>query len=172
MSNRFDAQLHPGHGGQIPLPRSVVRRSRAFDLLDAARSSAVTLVCAPAGYGKSLLVASWLIECEVRPASWVRLERSPAVAEHWVRACLALASAVDDGSGEQVVEIGRLAERAPHDVPSRLGRWLRERETPITLVLDDLHLVSDQAMHEQLVELVAASGDGLRLIVLTRHDPP
>ncbi|HEU5484038.1 MAG TPA: hypothetical protein VFU98_03955, partial [Microlunatus sp.] len=60
-----------------PVARNVVRRTRLLDRLDVAMSSPVVLVCAPAGYGKSMLVSSWLVDRAVENAVWVSLSSTP-----------------------------------------------------------------------------------------------
>ena len=57
----------------VPVARNVVRRDRLFGLLDAVVSTPVVLVCAPAGAGKSLLVASWWTDRAFRYGGWVNV---------------------------------------------------------------------------------------------------
>ena len=65
-----------------------------------------------------------------------------------------------------------LALSKPDEVAARLGSWLRQRNGDTVVVLDDLHTVTNLDFHAGLVELVAAAGDRLHLVAVTRHDPP
>lgn len=58
-----------------PLPRDLVERPRLIDQLDLGLDSPLTLVSAPAGYGKSTLVSTWLHSCE-RPSVWISLDET------------------------------------------------------------------------------------------------
>ena len=155
-----------------PVARHVVRRGRLLDRLDAVADSPVVLVCAPAGYGKSLLVASWLGDRAVRDAVWVNLSSTPAGStEVWTAVVAGLAGALPDPNHD-LDAVAVMALSRPGEVPARLGRWLADPTRDTVLVLDDLHTVSDRDFHAGLVELVATAGDHLHLVAVTRHDPP
>jgi len=155
-----------------PVARHVVRRARLLDRLDASVGAQVMLVCAPAGYGKSLLVASWLDARAMEDAAWVNLSSVPeGSTELWSAVVAGLSNAVPDPTDE-LDAIAVLALGKPGEVAARLGRWLRDRDRGTILVLDDLNTVIDREFHAGLVELVAAAGDRIHLVAVTRHDPP
>jgi LuxR family maltose regulon positive regulatory protein len=170
----------------VPVARNVVRRARLFGLLDAVVSTPVVLVCAPAGSGKSLLVASWWTDRAFRYGGWVNVSAARnSAGEVWHSILQALQPADPDpdpdsgsgagagpDSGEVWAGLEAVALRAPQDVPAGLGRWLVERGLDTYLVVDDLHAVGDLAVQEQLVELVVASAGRLHLVAVARHDPP
>src|ERR671938_1359821 len=61
------------------LAPGLVARPRLFELLDRGAAHPVTLVCAPAGSGKTMLLASWLRSAELPgPVAWVNVERDEA----------------------------------------------------------------------------------------------
>lgn len=153
-----------------PVARNVVFREDVFELLDRGREFPVSLVCAPAGYGKSLAVASWL-QARGLAATWVALApRMVSAATAWD----AIAAALEhDHQGTVVAaEFAALAHRAPDELPAALAAWLARLPEPTLVVLDDLHLVHAAGLYAQLLELIAAAGSQLRLVVITRHDPP
>lgn len=137
-----------------------------------ALDSPCLLVCAPAGYGKSLLVGSWLAERRVPQAAWVNLSADDQEASQvWSAITDALAFAAS-GPVEDLTSIAALAMSASEDVAARLARWMQQQTDDTVLVIDDLHLVTDRVIHEELVELVAAAAGKLHLVVISRHDPP
>ena len=155
-----------------PVARNVVRRARLLDRLDVAAGTPVMLVCAPAGYGKSLLVASWLDDRAVQDPVWVNLSSTPEGSTVLWAAIVAGLDSSLPVSTEGLDAIAALALGKPGEVAARLGRWLSDRGHDTVLVLDDLHTVTDREFHAGLVELVTAARDRLHLVVVTRHDPP
>ncbi len=159
-----------------PIASHVVPRVRLFEQLDRSRASPITLICAPAGYGKSLLAASWLSDRRVDTAVWVNVASGrDSSGELWATIARAIAGVVaqaEPAAAAELVELGALGRTAPGELPARLARWLQARDGEVVLVIDDLHAVVDQDFHEELIELVTKARDRLRLVALTRHDPP
>ncbi len=156
----------------LPLLRPrVVARPRLRALLDRGLEARLTLISAPAGFGKTTLLADWL--ARARPGlaiAWLSLDESdnePSAFWPHVVAALQAASA-------------RVGAAFP-DLPSALQpdqgfvallvNQLAEGETPIVLVLDDLHLVDRADIHEQLGFLVEHLPPHVHVVVSTRADP-
>lgn len=154
-----------------PVARNVVLRPRVLETLDDARMLPCVLLCAPAGYGKSLAVASWLDERGLSDAAWVNVagigdnERSI-----WSGIVDALAHYADDS--DDLRDIRGLIDSAPTEVPVRLAQWLSRRADEVIVVLDDLNGVTGEKIHDQLVEFIAAGAPNLHLVAISRHDPP
>ncbi|HEX2102588.1 MAG TPA: LuxR C-terminal-related transcriptional regulator [Solirubrobacteraceae bacterium] len=159
------------------MPRLVaglVARPRLFALLARGARGPVTLVSAPAGSGKTMLVSSWLRTAEVDGAvAWVAVDRGETDATRfWGTVIDALrrsgAVAPDHPLATLVpAPMGGQEEFLPRLVAG-LGRLPRD----VLLVIDDLHqLRSDDALRD-LEELLSRAPAQLRTIVLTRRDPP
>jgi LuxR family maltose regulon positive regulatory protein len=153
------------------LVAGLVERPRLFDLLDRGAQGPVTLLCAPAGSGKSMLLSSWLTSREPsRPVAWVRVERGESDATRfWGTVMDALrrsgAIATDDP----------LATLLPHEAQDeflqRLQDGLGQLPRTLLLILDDLHqLRSDDAL-AGLERLLEHPPPQLRTLVASRHDP-
>lgn len=154
-----------------PVVRNIVQRTRLFAALDRAQTTPTVLVCGPAGYGKSLLVASWWSERAFPYAAWVNLSftrSSPG--QTWAALVAAIRTTVTEPDAE-LDSLEGLAFSAPQDLPARLGHWLTQQDHDTYLVVDELHTVTGIGVHEQLVELIAAAAARLRLVAITRHDP-
>src|SRR3954452_5274167 len=152
-------------------PFGMVPRPRLRSRLDEGLAQPVTLVCAPAGSGKTALVADGVRGRE-EAVAWVSLEPSDDDAGRlWeaVLAALALAGAVPPGSA--------LAGLAP-PVPESRGAFmpllvnaLAELPDRVVLVLDDVHLLRSRECTAQLAFLLAHAPDTLRLVLISRLDP-
>ncbi len=154
-----------------PVVRNIVRRTRLFAALDRVQTTPGLLVCGPAGYGKSLLVASWWRERAFPYAAWVNLSftrSSPG--QTWAALVSAIRTTVAVPDAE-LDSLEALAFTAPQDLPARLGSWFTQQDHDTYLVVDELHTVTGIGVHEQLVELIAAAAARLRLVAITRHDP-
>lgn len=155
---------------------TVVERTRVLQRFDAAQDTPVTVVCAPAGYGKSTVVASWL-RCQ-QPAdqetAWIHLTAAHnEPLQIWSDIVGALARSVTSSAASaNLLALAELTQRAPAEVPAQLARWLGDQPGVTFLVLDDAQTVTAEEVHSQLVELIAAAPQRLRPFLITRHDPP
>ena len=131
----------------------------------------MTLVCAPAGSGKTALVAAGAQRCP-HPVAWVTLEPTddePGRLWDAVLTALRLAGAVPKDSA--------LAALAPPVRESRetfmplLVNALAALERPVPLVLDDVHLLRSRECLAQLSFLLLHAPDPLRLVLTARSDP-
>ncbi len=157
-----------------PLPPArFVDRVRLDDVLDRADEAAtpLVLVSAPAGSGKSTLVAAWA-GAHPDPVAWLQLDESDAdPARYWVSVVAAIGRAHADvarilepvvaasmGSGQVVVPALVNAIAA---LPHRL-----------VLVLDDYHLIDNTDVHQAMERLIELCPEQLTLVVVSRVDPP
>jgi len=152
-----------------PRPGGVSRAG----LIEAARSSGCRIVgiTAPAGYGKSTLLAEWA-RVEDRPVAWVSLDRfddDPAtlltsLAAAYCRAGLGSAELVADVAGRGVSVLGRAAPR--------LASEIRASAVPFVFMLDDLHEVRSPACHDVLGVVISAIPPGSQLTAGSRSEQP
>ena len=162
----------PGVARSHQQPRSsadqFVSRPLLLGRLSAAAPGSVTLLCAPAGSGKSVLLRSWAAGSE-HAVAWVAVERGERDAQRfWLRLIDAVADAVGDDVIERVSPAPRLAGTA---VVERLLAQLERLAAPLDLVIDDLHeLDSDDAL-AWLELLLARLPAQLRVVLATREEP-
>ncbi|MET0908480.1 MAG: AAA family ATPase, partial [Ilumatobacteraceae bacterium] len=155
------------------LPVRLVDRSRLAAVLDEADAAAVpvVLVSAPAGSGKSTLVAGWAATRDRRVA-WLQVEESDAdPARFWVsvvgaigRTCPEIGANLESlvagslGAGQVVVPA------LVNEVASLTGR--------LVVVVDDYHLIDDPDVHRGMERLIDLCPPQLTLVLITRADPP
>ncbi len=157
----------------IPRPRSsLVTRPRLIEQLNEGRDCKLTLLSAPAGFGKTTLLGEWVqsLDC---PVAWISLDRGD---NNPLRFLTYLAAALQAGDAT----IGRVAlamlqsNRPPsaEAVLTTLINEIAECSRPHVLILDDYHLVEAQPIHEALNSLLDHSPPQLHLVISSRSDPP
>ena len=153
-------------------PTTMVPRSRLLDSLDAGVQGPLTLLAAPAGAGKSALVSSWVAAGRAPgPVAWLSLEADDADRRRFWRAVL---GTLGHATGDARLTALAISPREPVDVDLVLPALvdaLDARDEPLVLVLDDLHLVAD-VVREDIERLVRYPPPALRLVLVTRADPP
>lgn len=149
-------------------PRAAVRRLRLLDALDAGAGGPLTLVSAPAGSGKTALLASWVEEGRAPGyVAWLSLgPHDDDRRRFWVAVVAALARGAGPLRSLAIPPRARLEVFLPSllDVIGELRR-------PLTLVLDDFHAVRDSAVIADLEDVLEHAPERLRLVVATRMDP-
>ena len=171
-----DVDAHPDVKYAVPVALHVVDRPRLFDLLDLGAESPVTLLSASAGWGKTVLVGSWLAARVVERPAWLTVGPGDDTPDAFWRAVATSLAAVVGAPAEALLR--RVAdERGPGTDPAdrvadRVAAAVRHVVGPAVLVLDDVHRVASPEVWAGLQRLVTAPAGGLRLVVLTRRDPP
>lgn len=137
----------------------------------------LTLVSAPAGFGKTTLVRQWLRECEPAVA-WYSLDcHDNQVDRFWIYLISAL-QMVKSNLGEASLAVLRSHPMVRADLMARESRLnpllneMLELDDQIYLVLDDYHLITDPNIHADLTFFVENLPPSVHLIVATRSAPP
>ena len=163
-------------GTKLYVPRlrqGLVGRARLHGLLDAGGQARLTLVSAPAGFGKTTLLSEWAHEAGTggRPVAWVSLDSADnEVASFWTYVVTALQAAVT-GIGDGALE--RIAS-APMSVGGVLTPLLNElaaAPADVWLVLDDYHVVVDQDVREGMTFFLEHLPPNVHVLLSTRADP-
>jgi LuxR family transcriptional regulator, maltose regulon positive regulatory protein len=158
-----------------PTPRrGLVERARLHERLEAGANATLTLVSAPAGFGKSTLLAEWLATAagEGRATAWLSLDdrdNDPASFFTYVVAALRTAAPVVGADG--------MARLAAPDVPidtvvASLLNDLQRAPTDVVLVLDDYHLISATEVQEAMAFVVDHLPSHVHIVISSRADPP
>ncbi len=156
-----------------PDPRhQTVERTRLHDLLRQGSVLPLTLVVAPAGWGKSTLVAGWLRQDRVT-AGWVSLDDGDDDPHRFWRYLLLAAGQAGQAAGTAAL---RRLDAAKSDVlRDVLPTFINEVASsgaPLVLVLDDYHLITSAQVHASLAALLDRCPPQLHLVLITRADPP
>jgi LuxR family maltose regulon positive regulatory protein len=157
-----------------PLPPKVVRRTRLLEMLDRGLqpNRRLTLISAPAGYGKTTLLRAWIQDRGI-PAAWFSIDESDNDPVRFMSYLLAaLQQANPDLDLTSLVE-GQVQEA---DIQERILIPLINRvsESPgqTTLILDDYHWIRSQTVHDLLGFLLENLPPQAHFMIATRADPP
>jgi LuxR family maltose regulon positive regulatory protein len=154
--------------------RDLVTRPRLVDRLDAGvrQQQRLTLVSAPAGYGKTTLVTDWLAGQDA-PIAWLSLDEADNDPHRFLEYLVAALQRLDPEYGAGVRSL--LHGSQPADGTACLTLLLNDlaaADDLQILVLDDYHLIRTAEIHEMLDFLLEYAPRTLHLVLLTREDPP
>ncbi len=132
----------------------------------------LTLVIAPAGFGKTTLVASCVSSCGM-PAAWLSLDKDDNQAGHFLAYLAAALQEADHAIGVEVVPLLAGMQPVPPEVVlTSLVNDLDAAGREMVLVLDDYQFISSPVVHEAVAFLLAHAPPAFHLLVATRSDPP
>ncbi len=155
-----------------PVTEDIVPRPMLFDRLEKGKNLPLSLVIAPAGYGKSTLVSHWL-EKSGFPSAWLSLEESDSDVRIFLTYLVAAIQTVSPKACTGLA--ARLRSRdlpQPRILAEELNRALNDIEEPLSLVLDDYHLISNRAIHDLITFQLKHRVPHLNLLLISRRDPP
>jgi LuxR family maltose regulon positive regulatory protein len=153
-----------------PQPMPLVRRRRLLDLLTAAAAGPLTLISAPAGAGKTVLVSDWVASGSAPgPVAWVSLDADVDVpGAFWFDVLTGFGSAGVDVSTEGA---GQRPDLAGRDLAVRIATALANRPTPLVLVLDGAEHLTSPRLLAELDFVLRHAPDALRVVLCSRRDP-
>ena len=154
-----------------PPPPGVVPRARLVDRLDDGLHRKLTLISAPAGFGKTTLLSAWVTRCD-GPVAWLSLDDDDNDAArfllHLVAALRTIAPSVGDGA------MAALQSSRPPPTDAILIPLLNELTTNadgLVLVFDDYHVIDAPPVDTAVTFLLEHLPPRMRLVIATREDP-
>jgi LuxR family maltose regulon positive regulatory protein len=157
--------------------RALVPRPRLSERLDRGTASKLTLVSAPAGFGKTTLLTEWLAAGPDAPAgerraAWLSLDRADNdPASFWTYVIAALRT-VASGVGESALALLRAPQPPPIEtVLTALLNDLGATAGDIVLVLDDYHVIDASDVQDGMAFLLDHLPPGLHVVIASRADP-
>ncbi len=157
-----------------PTRAGLVVRPRLLAQLNAllAPGRRLGLISAPAGSGKTTLVVQWLAAQPGRPAAWLSLDARDNRPPAFFAGFIAALQTIHPHAGKEALDLLALPGVSLEEVVTLLVNDLAAAPSPFVLVLDDLHHIADHAVHQALDLFLDAQPPGLRLLLLSREDPP
>lgn len=155
------------------LKRNLILRKRIDDALsDGIRTGRkLTLVSAPAGFGKTTLVCEWLETCRIS-AAWISLDENDGDAIRFLIYLITALQTLISGVGDGVLAALQSAQPiSPNELLVTLLNELETADEDFILVLDDLHAVDSRVVDELLAFLVEHMPQFMHLVITTREDP-
>ncbi|HSL26036.1 MAG TPA: LuxR C-terminal-related transcriptional regulator [Acidimicrobiia bacterium] len=156
----------------VPPPRErLVHRRRLIDQLNESRRQKLTLLSAPAGFGKSTLLSDWAAGSE-RPIAWISLDESDSDPRRFLAYLGSALQTVDPNLGASLIGLLRSPTSPPTEwLLSDLINDVARYQRGLTLVLDDYHLVDSKPVDAALTFLLDHVPPHMHLVVSTREDP-
>jgi LuxR family maltose regulon positive regulatory protein len=151
------------------VPRHHVHRERLVRLLDEASTAPLTLVVAPAGAGKTVLVAAWAASTGHRTA-WLSLDDGDRDGHQLWRVAIAALETLRPGCGDRALDLLR-RRGSLTEVVGQLLADLDGDHPRSTLVVDDLHVIGDDAATASLRSFLEHLPPWLHVVALSRRDP-
>ena len=162
-----------------PLRSKLVQRPRLADRLEEALrlGQRLTLISAPAGFGKTTLVTDWWQGRRgVVPSAaftWLSLDEHDNDPARFLTYLLAALQVVDPAIGQAAVVMMQASPPPPPEsLLSSLINDLAATAQPLVLVLDDYHLIQAPPIHQQLSYFLEYQPPQMHLVIVTRQDPP
>lgn len=154
-----------------PVPIDLVARPQLIQRLEKQRRRPLSLVSAPAGYGKSTLVSSWLETVEGLTA-WLSLDEQDNDLEVFLGYFIAAIQQIYPESLKTMQAMLSAPELPPQRaLTTSLMNELNEIAGSMILVLDDYHLIHEMDIHDLLNDLLLHPPQVLHLVICTRADP-
>jgi LuxR family maltose regulon positive regulatory protein len=166
-----------------PTRPELVARPRLIDKLNAglgqrpaAFARKLTLVSAPAGYGKTTLVSAWLQHLQEgepeRAATWLSLDGGDNAPVRFFSYLVAALQRIDGAIGRDTEELLEAAQRPPVEpLVTSLINDMTAAQASLVLVLDDYHSITELTIHQGIEFLLERQPPQMHLVIITRQDP-
>jgi LuxR family maltose regulon positive regulatory protein len=163
-----------------PIRPELVPRPRLIERLNEGLHHKLTLISAPAGFGKTTLLSEWAAGCD-RPVAWLSLDEGDndlaRYMTYFVTALQTIEPPLSETEGTNIGEGVLSAFQAPQPPPieSVLTGLLNEIaavQTQFAFVLDDYHAIKAEAIHDALTFLLDHPPGNMHLVIASRADPP
>lgn len=160
---------------RAPMARpEAVSRPRLMGYLDQGLTRKLTLVSAPAGFGKSTLLSQW-IALRALPVAWISLDEADNDPVRFLTYLVAALQSVQPGIGREILTTLQSPQPQPQPVEpvlTALVNQLADTSDAVVLVLDDYHLIESRPVHEAVAFLLEYLPPQAHLILSSRADPP
>ncbi|MGO8950335.1 MAG: LuxR C-terminal-related transcriptional regulator [Ktedonobacterales bacterium] len=156
----------------IPPPRpNTVRRPRLIARLNEGLERKLTLLSAPAGFGKTTLLSDWIAGCECQ-AAWLSLDKGDIDPARFLAYLIMALQTIEASIGAGVLGALRSSQLPPLEaILTALLNDLTTLSDPFILVLDDYHMLDAQPVDQALTFLLEHLPPQIRLVIATREDP-
>ena len=154
------------------LRRGLVSRPRLVAQLDDGFTRPLTVIAAPAGFGKTTLIADWLAQRDL-PAAWVALDSGDDDPARFWSYVIAALEILQPGIGERALALLNSPEtHSAQAILTALINALATSPADFGLVLDDYHVIDNPQVHAALAFLITHAPPQMHVVLSTRADPP
>ena len=157
-----------------PLHPNLVLRPHLIDRLDEGlrQGHRLTLISAPAGFGKTTLLSEW-VGSQDRPIAWVSLDEGENDRARFLSYLVAALQTIEANIGQDALDMLLVPQPPPMEaLLTALLNQINAMSSDFVLVLDDYHLITAQPIHDALTFLLDHLPSNMHLAIATRADPP
>src|SRR5215813_10261264 len=155
-----------------PARQTLVDRPVLLDQLKDGLRGKLTLVSAPAGFGKTSLVAAWRKDCET-PLAWVSLDEEDNEPLRFLDYLIGALQMVDNDLGDESAELLHTSSAPPIKVVlTSLLNEINAYDKEFVLAFDDYHVIREHGIHDALSFLIERLAPHAHALIATRSDPP
>src|SRR5215211_4412942 len=153
---------------------NLVARPRLIAKLEPEAGRKLTLISAPAGFGKTTLLGEWVASrSEVRSIAWASLDDGDNDPARFLSYLVAALRTIEDGFGEGILSSLRAPGSPPVEaLTAALINELADIPANLAIVLDDYHLIDSEAVHGIVSFLLERLPSNVHLVISSRIDPP
>jgi len=166
ISNVLLTKLHISPPGD-----HTVHRAELFEKLSRGLTAKLTLISAPAGFGKTTLVSDWIVQERI-PAAWYSLDNSDNDASEFLSYVITAIEGIIPGFGENVIKLIQSPNKT--GLQSLIRLLINEVLAfgkHFILTLDDFHLITNREVLDLFSYFLEHLPDNIHLVLLTRVDP-
>ena len=155
-----------------PVSGDLIARDRLISLFETNQNKPLTLVVASTGYGKSILVSQWLDKIK-SAYCWISLEKDCNDLRIFLKY---IASCIHSKFPEAFLKLSDMLEAAELPdvdiISATFTNELYDLNEEIKIILDDYHLIQNKDIHYLIGEILQHPPDKVRMIIISRVDPP
>jgi len=153
-------------------PASKVIRAHLLDRLSKIEEKTLTIISAPAGFGKTTLLAEWIAQTDL-PVAWLSLDNGDNDPYRFLSYLIAALESIQEDVGVEAKQLMRSQQiLQPHIILASLINHLGKVTEPYVFVLDDYQFISEHAVHETMSYFLDHIPTNMHIVIATRADPP
>jgi LuxR family maltose regulon positive regulatory protein len=155
-----------------PARQTLVERPRLLEELNEGLKGKLTLISAPAGFGKTSLVTAWREQTDV-PLAWLSLDEEDNEPLRFLDYLVAALGGVDEEFTQETSGLLKVPSVPPVKVLlNSLLNEINAHDTEFVLALDDYHVITEAVIHESLSLLIERLAPHAHVLIVSRSDPP
>jgi LuxR family maltose regulon positive regulatory protein len=152
--------------------QTLVERPVLLDQLKEGLRGKLTLVSAPAGFGKTSLVAAWRKQCET-PLAWVSLDEEDNEPARFLDYLIGALQMVDEDLGDESADLLKRPATPPLKIVlTSILNEINAYDKEFVLAFDDYHVITEHGIHDALSFLIEHLAPHAHALIATRSDPP
>jgi LuxR family maltose regulon positive regulatory protein len=149
-----------------------IRRQRLLDKIDLGLQGKLTLISAPAGFGKTTLICNWLSDNKYKKFGWFSIDGSDNHLHQFLQYFIAALEKIDPPIGESIKPILQSSPATElKSIALKIINNIAKSSSKFLIVLDDYHFINNRQINELLILILKYQPPQLHLFIITRVDP-